>query len=413
MRLTLALIALVAAICDASPARAATLADKLSSLINENSFFFQGANLDSLTPALERIAIQGTDLPATSTVPGVTYVFDPELGVPVRSSGSLGPVFLERAETVGRHQVLLGLSYLHADLDQLDGHDAASGLFFQNSAPAVDTNTGEPLRIRNRLTFQELAIHLNEVSVSATYGITDDWDANVLLPLVETALDTEARSQNFTVHADGSVVPDRPTHLALHDDAFGVGDLLLRTKYRVARTRLVDVAAGLTLRAPTGTTGDFHGIGDWTVTPAAILSREFGHHELHANVGVECNAGDLTRSRVRYGIGATIQPTERFAGLIDVLGSSGVADDKFSQDGVAIPTSRFNGPFQTGPAIAGSDGSVHFTSVVPRTDIVDLALGVKGTLVGRLIGFVTVILPLTNDGLRADVIPAGGIEYTF
>jgi hypothetical protein len=206
---------------------------------------------------------------------------------------------------------------------------------------------------------------------------------------------------------------DAPTRFALHDDAFGVGDLLLRTKYRIARTSLVDVATGLTLRAPTGSKGDFHGIGDWTVTPAAILSREFDQHELHANLGVECNAGDLTRSRVRYGIGATIHLTERFAGLVDVLGSSGVADDEFSQDGIAYPTSRFSGPFQTGPAVAGSDGFVRFTSVVPRTDIVDLALGMKGTLVGRMVGFVTVILPLTNDGLRATAIPAGGIEYTF
>src|SRR5215470_3306230 len=98
----------------------ATLADQLSLFINDNTFLFRGANLDSLTPALERIADQGTDLPATSTVAGVTYEYDPETGAAVRSASSLGPVYLERAETVGRGRLLIGASYVHADLSNLD-----------------------------------------------------------------------------------------------------------------------------------------------------------------------------------------------------------------------------------------------------------------------------------------------------
>lgn len=43
---------------------------------------------------------------------------------------------------------------------------------------------------------------------------------------------------------------------------------------------------------------------------------------------------------------------------------------------------------------------------VPRRDGVDLALGVK--VIGTAAAFVSAIVPLANDGLRAHVMPAGG-----
>src|SRR5262249_54760449 len=98
---------------------------------------------------------------------------------------------------------------------------------------------------------------------------------------------------------------------------------------------------------------------------------------------------------------------------IDLIGSSGVANDDFTQEGIAPPGSTFAGPFQTETATAGPAGVVHFSSSVPRTDVVDVAVGIKINLVGRLVGFVSGIIPLTHDGLRADIVPAGGLEYTF
>ena len=50
---------------------------------------------------------------------------------------------------------------------------------------------------------------------------------------------------------------------------------------------------------------------------------------------------------------------------------------------------------------------------VPRTDIVDVAVGFKLTLSARAAAFVSALLPVVNDALRAEVVPAGGLEYTF
>ena len=409
-----AFLATVLLIAAPAPLLARTLADQLSSFITDNSFFLaNGIDFDSLTPTLERIVVQSTDLPATGTVPAVTYAYDPETGIPVRSGRFAGSVFLENAETVGRHALLLGVAYEHADLDRFDGQDAASALRFTNSLPAVDTTTGQRLRVVNHFDFQDFAIHLDDVSLSGTFGLTSDWDVNVLLPLVRTELDTRARSQNFTVYPGQRPLPDRPTTLSLEADAFGVGDLLLRTKYRLASTWLVDVASAFVLRVPTGNEGNFQGLGDWTVTPLLVLSRGFGPFEVRANLGMELNADQVSRSRARYGIGATGQVTDWLAGFFDLVGNSGLTTYGFTETGVAPPGSRFRGPFQTTPATAAANGAVQVTSTVPRTDIVDLAMGLKFRIVGRATGFVSAIVPINSDGLRAAVLPAGGIEYLF
>jgi hypothetical protein len=48
-----------------------------------------------------------------------------------------------------------------------------------------------------------------------------------------------------------------------------------------------------------------------------------------------------------------------------------------------------------------------------RNDIIDLAVGFKVNPYQLMVGFVNVFIPLNDDGLRADVIPAAGLEISF
>ena len=48
-----------------------------------------------------------------------------------------------------------------------------------------------------------------------------------------------------------------------------------------------------------------------------------------------------------------------------------------------------------------------------KGDVVDLALGLKVHPCETLIGFASVIVPMTRDGLRADLMPAVGLETSF
>jgi hypothetical protein len=44
---------------------------------------------------------------------------------------------------------------------------------------------------------------------------------------------------------------------------------------------------------------------------------------------------------------------------------------------------------------------------------VDLAVGFKLKLLGSVTAFGTAVVPLTTDGLRADVIASGGFDVAF
>jgi hypothetical protein len=320
-----------------------------------------------------------------------------------REAGSLGPVFLDRGETLGKGRLSLGASYLFADLTDFDGDNLSEQVEVISVFPAAGTATVAQ--------FRKLDVRTNIVTLFATYGLTDRWDVNALVPLVQTRLN--ARLVKAGSGPSGQVVTGSAS---LSESAFGVGDILLRTKYRLLDAP-VSVAGGLTLQLPTGQAENFAGLEDTTVEPILILSRAFGRNDVHANVGVEANADDLERSRALYGIGAAIQPFEYLALLVDVFGSSSFVDDDFDVTVQRNPALQISSAFYDGfrdrPDQSVGANLQRSFGFVPRSDIVDLAVGLKTALFGNSTAFVTFIVPLTDDGLRADVIPTAGVQYTF
>jgi hypothetical protein len=51
--------------------------------------------------------------------------------------------------------------------------------------------------------------------------------------------------------------------------------------------------------------------------------------------------------------------------------------------------------------------------VVPRSDIVDVSTGIKFTPFASASVYLVASIPLTHQGLRAAVVPAGGFAWTF
>ena len=121
--------------------------------------------------------------------------------MPVRTSQSLGPVYVERAETVGRNRLALGVSHLYADLDRFDGHDFADDIATASVAPGGKLGQG--------FQAQDFSLESHVTSLSATYGVTDAWDVNVLLPIVQTSLQIDGTSVAVAVvKSSGSAVLD-------------------------------------------------------------------------------------------------------------------------------------------------------------------------------------------------------------
>jgi hypothetical protein len=205
--------------------------------------------------------------------------------------------------------------------------------------------------------------------------------------------------------------------LKVDESAAGIGDLQLRTKYRLYQQGNVQVASGLTLRIPTGEEGDFQGIGDYTVTPQMVVSYAEGSYDLHLSLGVETDADDLERSRGRYGIGGSLGIFDRLTANLDIIGTSSFVDDEKEElipGGDATVLNAQRSRFTHDPVefrAAGADAIL--LTEVPRSDIVDVAVGFKVNIVGELVGFVSFIVPITSDGLRADFVTGTGLEMSF
>jgi hypothetical protein len=384
---------------------------------------FSGSSLATLGLLVKQLAPSAADFPAISTVPGFTYRYNPQLLSFERSSSLLGPVFVERPQTLGRGKFDFGFSYLFVDFDELNGQDL-DGLTFHlqhndccneknpppsPGVPVFENDTAD-------VSFEKFTLQSQVVSFFATYGITDRWDVNFLLPVIFTHLHLRARAvlnnesgegEHFFDAAQGTTEEVR----SVDDDTTGVGDLLLRTKYRFLDGEEFKLASGLVLRVPTGEEDDFQGIGDTTLMPYFATSFEHGRFGIHANSGIEINWDDSDRSRVRYGGGISLQVIEQLALLMDVIGSSNLTTDRV---GVSVPqfVSLRGKPEIPSEAGVNIPDFQRFNKTL-STDIVDLAVGFKINPYGSVVGFVNVLMPLNDDGLRADVIPAVGLEVSF
>jgi hypothetical protein len=381
----------------------------------EHTAHFTSSTLSTLGLLVSELAPNASDFPAISTVPGFSYRYNPDLEEFERASTSLGPIFVERARTIGKGRFDIGAAYSYVKFDQLNGQDLGSLTLVlpHGESPVFGDETAT-------VRFQKFDLQSHVASFFATYGITDRWDVNILLPVVTTSLDVRAIAtlDNVVTSIPGSPPTSGPFHffdepLAITEKTFsakdtkaGVGDLLLRTKYHLLSYEHFDFAPGLILRVPTGSAEDFQGSGDTTLNIFFAGASEISRFHLHGSLGFDINLNEVDRSRVRYAAGATVQLLDRLAFTADVIGSSNLTSQSISLD---VPIFG-RGAFDTDPpTISG------FTTVTDslRTNIVDIALGFKVSIADSLIGFVNVFVPLNDDGLRATAVPTFGLEYSF
>jgi hypothetical protein len=426
MQKALGWVVVAAIVACAGDARAASLADEITNIFGPSGVtldirpanpqfpphtaHFSSDSLGLLGLLVTDLAATAADFPAVSTVPGFTYRLNPELEVFERQPGPLGPVFVERPGTLGKGKLDVGISYLFVDFDDLNGEDI-DGLEFgelgHNDCCAAPPSPGVPGFENDTATlvFDEFQLQSHVMSVFATYGVTDRWDVNVLVPVIQTSLDIRATAtvgnqSGAPVHFFDNDTQRTTETRSTDEDKFGIGDVQFRTKYRLMDGEPIGLASGLAVRIETGDEEDFQGIGATTLTPFLSTAKVFGPFDLHATGGIEVNFEDSDRSRVRYATGVTWQLGERFAILADFIGSSNIRTDRIS---VEVPT------FEEGEDLAPTQLVSRETS----THIIDFAPGVKALLSENAVAFASVFIPVNEDGLRSDFVPAAGIEFSF
>ncbi|HXJ35666.1 MAG TPA: hypothetical protein VMS22_16660 [Candidatus Eisenbacteria bacterium] len=337
----------------------------------------------------------GRTLPVPAASSGVRFTFNPETSAFERETEILGQLYLERAQPIGKNVLNVNFTYQWVKFDSFDGKDL-------NDLRDVGVPIVQPRGAGAGDQFQiprfDVGLVTNEMTTSATYGITDDLEVNLTIPVLYTTLDVDPLLHNLTTGQTQTG--------SENGSALGVGDIFLRAKYRLLRGSWGDVAAGLVFRLPSGNENNFQGTGDFELSPmlyASTRSIEVApgmRLQGYVNAGLDFVPADSSLSEGRYGIGLDCMLAERVT-----LSGAFLARNSF---GRLVPPGTFDVPRANGtrtPLFGLNPGQENYydVSVGGRVDLWH----------DRVFGLFNVIVPVNRDGVRSNVIPLVGIEATF
>ena len=377
------------------------------------------SNSTVITFLTNAIGSGATNVPVSAASGGSTFQF--QGGAPVRTSTSAGPIFAERAQTPGRGRVLVGVTRTGAqfrtfrgvDLDNLPFTFTHANTDFEGcdaTAGGDCTLYGVP-ELENETISLNLGLDVN-LTVTAfllTYGVTDQVDIGVVLPIVTTSLrgTSNAQINPFTpppaVHFFGGTA-DNPVLTAsrfVEGSATGIGDVAARLKVNLRSGEPLSVGVLGEARFPTGSEEDLLGSGAFAARGLAIVSARFGNFAPHANAGYVYRSGDFETDAVlgTVGFDQLLAPWATLAA--DLISELQVGDSPLVLPGVAVLEAPYRRTISP--------------SLIPdrRDDLVNASLGVKLTAVQGLTVIANGQWPLNRGGLRANAIWTAGLEYNF
>ena len=363
------------------------------------------------------IAANVANFPLSATVSSVTFTFVD--GVPTRTSSSFGPVFAERAQTLGRGRFDVGVNFSMLSFNKLRGvpldrlrlNFVHENVDFPNCDVifAGDCSLAGVPYFENDVLELELDIGLNAqiYAFSASVGITDWLDVSLAIPVIHFELDgtSTATAMVFdtsVVHFFGGTqdTPVLETRARSSQATTGIGDIALRTKLRILHGERVSAALLADVRAPTGRQEDFLGTGEVSARGLFIASSRHGDFAPHVNIGYAYRAADLSQDAVELAAGFEQRMGSWATLAVDLLGTFGVEESP-----VVFPEPyQLEAPFLR---------EVQRTNIPDRRDdILDGSIGFKFSTGGGLVLIANVLVPLNDGGLRAQAIPTLGLQYT-
>ena len=406
-----------------SPGRAESLSRKIETIFGENGIttvtpshtaHFGEESFALFALLVQNLSGQASDFPATAVAPGLSFRYNDKLEIYEPTEENFSDPFVPDPRTQGKGRFEFGFSYLYLNFDTLNGNDLDHlqfrGLKHNDccgnppggspGSPAFENDTAD-------VFYEQFTLQSQVFAFSFSYGVLDNWDVNIFLPVVYTYLDLVAQAQlhnttNQVTHEFDPFGATRKRSFA-NGSNLGVGDLQLRTQYRFLESGSTRLAGILTLVVPTGSVDNFQGSGDTKISPVIAASQNFGKLDFHVASGFLVDADNTDRTRIRYGGGFTYQHLKQVAFFLDVIGSSNLEQYEVT---ATVPDFENIGGVET-------QVGTQTVSVKTRTDIVDLAPGIKIQLMPSAVAFFQAFIPMNSDGLRTSFTPAGGIEVSF
>jgi hypothetical protein len=436
-RLGLAIATLVVIAAAPSVVRAEDLSQLLNLVTDtvlpnpNHSAHFELANvpenqalLDGLNQA---IAGQFATAPVGSSSGGFTSTIDPATGVGTRNSKTFGPQFAERALTIGKHKWAVGVQYLHASYDNLNGTDITDGSLTLQLLHEDESGTGrqDPASfwqgdvMTNQLEYN---LTLDTALVVGTFGVTDRFDLGLVLPFVNADLSIDDMKTVQTL-ATSTALPNAHKFpdgtysgsSSVSESASGIGDVVLRGKYNFLDPKEGSgVALALDLRLPTGDESNFLGTGVTQTKLFVIGSWAIKWFSPHFNVGYTASFGSSSvvtdfPDEIDYVAGFEAECHPRVTFIADIIGR-----DVLNAYVPEETTASFDA---YDPDLNG--GSTYSTTlpqlVAQQKDqtLLQGALGLKINPGGKWLISVGALLPISSNGLTSNVAGIVGFDYSF
>ena len=371
------------------------------------------------------IATSVGNLPIGATSGGTTFRF--EGGVPVKTSTSAGPIFAERAQTLGKGRTIVGVgrNSFHFtslrgvplnDIELIFTHENVTNTTFPgcDSIQAGDCGKmGIPNLENDIMQFRlNLDLDITVTNLYATYGLSDRLDVGVVVPLVSSHLHGASFAQVIPFGGPTAAhffagTPTNPVLSATRDvdgSSFGLGDVAVRSKLKIHESDKSRVALLGEARFATGASDDLLGAGVFSARGMAVVSGVVGAFSPHANVGYAYHArtSDLPWNDA---VIAT-------AGFDDLIASHvTIAADLVTELQVGRSNLRLPGPVTF-------DAPFHRViqpTTIPdqRDDLVNGSFGFKYQLPNAFTVVGNVLAPLNRGGMRPDIIYTTALEFNF
>lgn len=367
------------------------------------------------------LASQLAAVPLPSPASGFTYSLDSSLGVMKRSTQSFGPIYTERADTIGKNKFSLGINYQRFTFDTIEGVGLGKvpAVFTHDGAPTVPPVNGRSDVVA---TMNSIGIAVDQATVLFSYGILDRLDLSLAVPVVRVDMTvvSDATIQRIgTASSPATHFYTDPTTGGLgitkrftqSGSASGLGDLVVRLKGNAIKSGHAGLALGADLRIPTGDELKLLGSGAASVKPFLAFSVAAGRAAPHINLGYSWNGKSVLAGNVLTGekkslpnelvwaAGLDWGVFERLTVALDVLGRRVI-------DSPRLQSSTF----------ASIDGKTTLPDIKFGTgsfDVVNGAVGIKMNPWGKLLFDLNVLFKLNNAGLRDKITPFFGLEYSF
>ncbi len=390
------------------------LAPPPAGFINHEAHFVPGDD-QRLAPFVfnQQIVTQLATFPIGSPSGGFSFKFDPTLGTFERVTPSFGPTFAERALTNGQGRFTFGVNTQYSNYSSFEGealddgavkfylrHEDLGGLFFEGDLVEAALN---------------LDLSSSTTTAFGNYGLTDRLDVALAVPIVRVSM--SARVDASVLRFATPNVPgihafpggSRTAGFASSGNASGVGDILLRTKYRFIDVEGGGLAAGVDLRLPTGNDEELLGTGAAAVTGTFIGSMTVGRLAPHVNVGfTRSGSGSVVNAPNEFGyrVGTEFAATP-------TLTLSGTLIGRTLIDAGRLQLTDTTWNFMNNQGVRGSTTFSEYTTRSGSLNLASLAVGGKYNVAGNFLVSANLLFALSSAGVTARVTPVVGIDYAF